>query len=454
MKTRTVDGFIGQYTVLWSKINPGVYPNPGACGYQYEFPVTYGAKHFIQSFEAVSDNVKPLKNTRATWNYFEHYKRLVNKSSGTGASVGVGRGQQGSNLVTSRYATWPPCGHRTFAPDMSCAWYATNTFGNWDIPISGLPVMFSPGADNRFARTLANEDDLRDRALKRLLPGIRPKLSLLNSVIELKDFRSLPRTIRRILSIPKAGRRTLRRILGAASDAYLQKEFNIMPLLRDIGGIQSSLKQVRDEVNKLLQNEGKRRRVHFGHDIPQAVTATQQQVSFGAVLRQPAEPDRLIGTQWNYRKVTGKSRFHAELEYTYTLPGWQRENAHILGLLDSLGVNLNPAIIWNAIPWSFVVDWVISVSRYLDGLKRRNLEPVTVIHKWCWSVHTERDIDLWIDINTGTAYAQTNIPIARVSEESYIRSPSMPSLEAALQGSGISIKEFSLAAALGGSRLR
>jgi hypothetical protein len=37
--------------------------------------------------------------------------------------------------------------------------------------------------------------------------------------------------------------------------------------------------------------------------------------------------------------------------------------------LDLFGANLNPAIVWNAIPFSFVVDWFLKVGDYFDKME-------------------------------------------------------------------------------------
>jgi hypothetical protein len=321
--------------------------------------------------------------------------------------------------------------------------------------------MYSPVGSGRFTSFGVNEDELRDRAFKALLPGIRPRLSLLNSLYELKDFKTLSHTFRNLAKLPaKGGSLTLRKVLRKAvqntSDVYLQYMFNIGPLLSDICNIQRSLKQTRSQVNKLLENEGKRTIVRYGHRVESPVYANSSLALMGHSIGQNYidRPSELIGTGNSYRTVTADLQFRAQMEYNYTLPGWQRHNAQLLGLLDSLGVQLNPQIIWNALPWSFVIDWVADVGQWLSQFSNANLKPVTMIHRFCWSLHGRRTISCSKDLMIGTPYARTGIPVSTIREEAYIRSPSRPDMVSALTGSGISLTEFSLAAALGGSRLR
>jgi hypothetical protein len=114
-------------------------------------------------------------------------------------------------------------------------------------------------------------------------------------------------------------------------------------------------------------------------------------------------------------------------------------------LLDVLGVNLNPSVIWNALPWSFVVDWVIRVSKWLNQFQTRNLEPTTYIHQYCWSLHLQREIVC--KFGWPTIY-----DIQRITEEAYKRVVVVPDYVRAIESSGLSLREFSLAAALGLSR--
>jgi hypothetical protein len=128
----------------------------------------------------------------------------------------------------------------------------------------------------------------------------------------------------------------------------------------------------------------------------------------------------------------------------------------MLAMLDALGVNLNPAIIWNAIPWSFVVDWVVGVGRWLDQFKSRNLEPVCLIHRYLYSVRIQRSTMCFSNIlptTLGHSPWGGNYLAAQHTEIAYRRSPGMPDLYRAIETSGLNPKEFSLGSALAYLRL-
>jgi len=58
---------------------------------------------------------------------------------------------------------------------------------------------------------------------------------------------------------------------------------------------------------------------------------------------------------------------HATLGYTYSVAAILNYINRIAQLSDSLGIRLDAGIIWDAIPFSFVVDWFINISEWLHS---------------------------------------------------------------------------------------
>jgi hypothetical protein len=403
----------------------------------YEFTCYFPEREVM--YEVTTDVGK--ENTRSSWNRFEHYKRSVEYNTGS-CTVG-----------TSLYLPEGLAYDRITCVD-GAQLYREELFGPAIAPINGLePLLKMQNQEILYAPAHLNE--LKKRSLQAMLPGIRPQLSLINSVIELKDFKTLPRTISRITALAKRSGNVLRRVLGGGADVYLQKEFNIVPLLSDIAGIQRALKNTSEQVKRLLTLERKVLTRHFYAPLDPKTYQGQRDTSsnFGPSVVINGSPGRLAGNFKAYRTVTyDKAQFHAEIQYSYFLSEFQRENAAILGLADALGVNLNPAILWNALPWSFVVDWVIDVSRWLDQFKVGNLEPVTVIHRYLWSSEIRRrtrvDIETNLDVPT---LPKPMVHAVDSVESTYKRELGSVSFSD-ITTSGVSLKEFSLAGALALSR--
>jgi hypothetical protein len=145
---------------------------------------------------------------------------------------------------------------------------------------------------------------------------------------------------------------------------------------------------------------------------------------------------------------SSKYKFHAQVEYNYHFTRFQTEHAQLLGMMDSLGINMNPAIIWNALPWSFVIDWFIGVSRWLDDRKVLNMEPTINISRFLWSWKVARNIRVSAMRTGGTYNRPPNLVTLReMTETAYRRDTSLLHSNS-LIASGLSNKELSLGVAL------
>jgi hypothetical protein len=251
--------------------------------------------------------------------------------------------------------------------------------------------------------------------------------------------------------------------LGVGADAYLQTEFNILPLLSDITGITTAIRRTRSRINDLLVRQGKRQVKHFKLLVP-SLQATEEsaELSYGLHGGQFDGSTNVDNSSIGaYTSPYGGFRcvrecipdqyaeFHAQVEYNFWFTRFQTENAQLLGMLDALGVNLNPQIIWNAIPWTFVIDWVADVGQWLGNHKTLNMEPAVNISRYMWSwkfgrtVRTRLAAKMGLETNyTGYTY----LPDLR--ETIYRRQSETPTKTQFLLGSGLSPKELSLGVAL------
>jgi hypothetical protein len=316
-----------------------------------------------------------------------------------------------------------------------------------------------------------------------MLPHIKSELSSVNSIIELKDFASLPHTLGNIgqlalrsvrslkptnlpswMSSIRARFRnapTLRELLRGGADGYLQTQFNILPLLSDIAGIRKAMERNFRVMNNLVSRSGKRRISHFVKDVdPGPLKGFAESTELGAWVDSntyPGEPGtavyggHVLGFKTLYTYLS-RGTFHAQMEYNYHFDAYQRHHAQFLTFMDSIGWNYNPAIIWNAIPWSFVVDWVFGVSRWLDQHKRLNMEPQINITRFLWSYKVTRtQTATLMSYQSEGLFCPPILPIhlPDVSESAYCRRVSLvPVKSHPLVTSGLSLREISLGLSL------
>lgn len=336
---------------------------------------------------------------------------------------------------------------------------------------SNLPNMIERSATG-FVPPPADLDALIQRAIRSMMPDIKAKLSSINSIIELKDFVSLPKSIdstflifdkiKKIFSanyVKKTLKQIVNELVRSSSDNYLQLKFNIQPLISDIYGVYSAINGLERRINDLVAREGRIQKRHFSFrwnefpDVP-----SDERLVNDSFTANPWLGHRYNWSTYAERQVINSSSiFHVEMKYNYNFTSYQREHARVLLLLDSLGVNLNPQIIWNAIPWSFVVDWVLGVSQWLGQFKVLNMEPQINIIDFLWSVKRQRSI--YMSTKVGNAIdnwvfpAPTKKLVCVTNETSYRRQVGYPSYNSFLT-SGLSSTELSLGAALVLSRRR
>lgn len=357
---------------------------------------------------------------------------------------------------TNRYRPWP----------------ISASFGSWTDPLKDLPALavadLSEGTAMLFPDTEKSDNILAQKALEAMLPGIKASLSIPNSIYELKDMRKIPQSMQRIHQLLDASKRlvrrensalsslaslrklgltaaykgkTLRQILRSVSDSYLQVSFNLNPLLSDLTALRNSMSGLRGELEALLQRANLPQRRHFRTTLYDEYPSTSLQKSFALSAQTYYTPSLKVTREVNYSVRT----FNATLEYSYKLPQVNADLRSVLAILDRLGVNLNPAIIWNALPWSFVVDWVFGVSRWLDQFKVRNIEPIVHVRGFCMSRHVRRTTKVYFDAAPGFVG-----PVSEVYEDAYRRKAGLrhDQISSSIRSSGLNLKEFSLSSAL------
>jgi len=432
--------------------------------YSYEGNAVYGTL-FNKSYSRVSPNGF---GGREYWHAFEHHKVLCVRSQyPTGCQVA--RKTMFDNIVTD--TIYNPLA------------FMSSVYGDAGFFNKNLPAFVNNSqAESGFISDPTSYQDLKSEGLKTLCNLIQAKMSSINSFYELKDIPSLIesarglRRISRMISHPqegatlyqllrslnkkklvafvKATAHTSREAFRVAADVYLQKMFNIGPLISDIGTIHSSLSRLEKRMRRFLNTSSQPNTYHFDR-VWQENTDTVETAN--PIDTSTADPltwtnfRSVNKVTWTRQCLNAPTKFHAEIEAAFTWRQYQIEHARLYSLLDDLGVNFNPRIIWNAVRWSFVVDWVFQVGKFLDGLHIGLMDPMINIYRYCDSVSRKRSIYLTREISVpvdGVWGGGSRVSAPVVTETSYKRSTSLPTL-ASLQTSGLSSTELSLGAALG-----
>jgi len=453
---------------MWRPIRSSTVPPHPVYGYsinqvtgaRFPDPGQYGEDSFDgyeSLFEALDAEAIVDKTEEASTFDFSSNKR---KSSSWGSFNRVDHYTRNSNVIDAAFAFFSResgVKWRNYGSPVQKFWNANLcqlnvdpvlAFGPADFPIMGIPSLWMGTSFGSFK----DDQGLFGVACQNMLPGIAPKSSLINSIYELKDLRTVPHTLRRInMALDKLhsiqeigkiltsgkGKQTLRSILksltNAGTDSYLQSNFNVIPLLQDISNVYKCVGVVDRKLKQLAAQARQTQTVHWGRNLSGFNDSQEDLQAHG----RPTDEDAEIHLKRSVKYEV--ARFQATMEYSYEMPPGSYAEHRMQGIRDYLGLTVSLQVLWNAIPWSFVIDWVVGVGPWLSQFTGRQLDIVTHIAKSGWSVRVARNVSVFSNL-TG--------PVGNCREESYYRTPAAPPLVSSLQTSGVNPKEFTLGAAL------
>jgi len=302
----------------------------------------------------------------------------------------------------------------------------------------------------------------RRNAVKAALPGIRDTWQLPLFIKELGDVKTLFSTFSRLCKILKQNARDPQRLFKLIggyvngtttweeiSNDHLMIQFGLLPFVSDMCTAVRVIANFRKNLEAYKRNANRYVTVHCqeavrvktgyvfketGEYIPSRLSDAYTQTWDCHNMTAPNglnlwEPNTLYHTDqprtvWHHRLLYKRYlrvrpetvKYHLTLLMTYTLPAADKLLEKMC-LLDAFSVNLNPVQFWNAIPFSFIVDWVVDVSGFLESLGDLSWSKAEVtIHqaseslKYTWDRYLTRDTTPddggWMEVG-GSNFAQT-----------------------------------------------
>jgi hypothetical protein len=278
--------------------------------------------------------------------------------------------------------------------------YAGNSYAN--------EVLSSEVAQALTLQTAPEPDmvELSEEALAFMMPRLNEGTSLVNFIYELKDVKRMvspkqfllrKRVALKQLADPSTRKSFIKELIQKLTGAHLNASFGIVPFVRDIVQMHDDLISLRYRLARLKKFAGTRQTRHYRRYLPgldgKPSTRDRVTVTTTDTWQNPWRGDGayvapfrplLLKKQWS--RWVRRPVYHASMRYSYTLPDMTKEEERAATLLDTLGVRLDPGILWNATPWTFLIDWVVDGSSFLRGFARDNFPITTVIHEFCHSM--------------------------------------------------------------------
>lgn len=205
------------------------------------------------------------------------------------------------------------------------------------------------------------------RAIEKMTPTLESGFSLGNFMYEIREIRSLVKWW-------DLGRT----FMDNAANAYLNYSFGLRPFLMDLKNLLYGLFTVKERLASMKAGAGKLQVRHYSE--------TANYLSW--------DEDWTSGaTHVRGECFVPKLTYSATMTYTYQFPELDKtietlvkiinpdtDVQHFLALLDSMGLNLDLRILWDAVPYSFIADWFFNVGDFLSQLRKKWV-PITITIK-------------------------------------------------------------------------
>lgn len=191
------------------------------------------------------------------------------------------------------------------------------------------------------------DHEFMKRAIAEITPSMESGFSGTNFVLELTDFSSMFKVWNRNASV-----------FRNASSGTLNYNFGIKPFISDIKALKKGLETFSKRLTEFLRGANKPQRRHYTER--EVIDSSDSQI-----------------LNWFYTgtisdlTVTKCTRTKtATIDYIYTVPEMSEAQRNVRAMLDTLGAHLSLAVLWEAIPYSFVIDWFFNVGDFLKQFQK------------------------------------------------------------------------------------
>ena len=201
--------------------------------------------------------------------------------------------------------------------------------------------------------------DLASRHYYKVLNPLKQSISLVNFLLELEDCRRVFKTFSR------AFKRNHDQFSGRFRDPLLAYQLGILPFIGDISGLIKSFRAVADGMRRLRTSQDKPIRIETRADW------TRDFGGYGREQDSEADAEEGIpGFAWDTTSMQVEAWIVSRVSYDFSQIS--PLEATLYAASQAYGFSNPLQVVWNAIPYSFVVDWIVNVSQMLEYFNLAN----------------------------------------------------------------------------------
>jgi len=174
-------------------------------------------------------------------------------------------------------------------------------------------------------------------------------------------------------------------------DAHLGVRFGVLPTIRDVTELISTIRNWKskyDDVGDVLKNRYTTHvKVEKLHDVITnfGLDDWEENLTFTLPFFQLGGPLDI-----SVKKTTTAS-WHGQASYGFSCPEFQGWISRLSQIVDSFGI-LDPAAAWDAVPFSFVIDWFFSVSSWLHNNRPRLFPANPVVYDYLETIKVVTEV--------------------------------------------------------------
>lgn len=233
--------------------------------------------------------------------------------------------------------------------------------------------------DRSYADIVLNNMNLRGAEAWAKMRPDKPDFSLATSLYELKDVvpdlkSGLTNLMNKMKKHPKMSNRKDRSPISRVAQYHLALNFGWLPLLRDIRDFVKAQSTKQATLDQLIRDEGRpvRRRCKLNDpddrgNEPISDAYYPVDNGYGSNYHPVHVTQCYTGWGYNRERVFQNSRMWAEGRFRYYLPPGPKTVAWKKKMLRRImGVRVTPAMVYNAMPWSWLVDYFSDLGTFVN----------------------------------------------------------------------------------------
>lgn len=208
----------------------------------------------------------------------------------------------------------------------------------------------------------------------RVRPNMSSRANLALSLWELADVKRMFEIIPKVHFKLKSWKDVLR----YANGLHLNYQFGWKPFVRDLQNIFYGVYYFEKRFNKLIAEQSRRLKRGSGNSRePDAVSEVTDWLD---------TIESHVKYRWRY---DGQRTQSSTFDYYYSLPDMGLGELQLRAWLDTLGLNVTPSTIWDALPLSFIVGWFTDLDGYFRTFSSDWVEPWIENYQSCCSTRVE-----------------------------------------------------------------